>query len=207
MRPDDRMLAGSVGKMFVAVIALQLVEQGRLDLDAPVSRWLGGEPWFARVPNAERLTLRHLLAHRGGVPNHVNDPRFLAAVAQASRDSAALHRAVSPGRSHFFHSRSPAGVRARCRVPLHGHWIPTFGSCDRAKHRRHVLRGGESTHPRPHAARSHDTLRSPRASRSGSWLHGPRQRPPATRETRVWRTSHRESSSRVDRRRFHLERV
>jgi D-alanyl-D-alanine carboxypeptidase len=96
MRPVDRMLAGSVGKMFVAAIALRLEQEGALDLDTPISRWLSTERWYSRVPNAERLTLRHLLAHRGGVPNHVNDTKFIAAVAERARDATALLQPIAP---------------------------------------------------------------------------------------------------------------
>ncbi len=35
---------GSIGKTFTAVAVLQLVDEGRIDLDAPVERYL---PWFA----------------------------------------------------------------------------------------------------------------------------------------------------------------
>jgi CubicO group peptidase (beta-lactamase class C family) len=34
MRPDDRLLMGSVGKTYVSAVALQLVRERRLDLDA-----------------------------------------------------------------------------------------------------------------------------------------------------------------------------
>src|SRR5262245_10311384 len=58
MKPSDRMLAGSVGKTFVAAAILQAVDDGKLDLDSRIERWLGREPWFNRIPNAHSLTLR-----------------------------------------------------------------------------------------------------------------------------------------------------
>ncbi|HVS17338.1 MAG TPA: serine hydrolase domain-containing protein [Planctomycetota bacterium] len=76
LAPDDRLLAGSVGKTFVAATALALVAEGRLDIDAPVGERLGREPWFERLPNAEGLTLRHLLTHRSGLPRYVFAPAF-----------------------------------------------------------------------------------------------------------------------------------
>ncbi|MGY6550244.1 MAG: serine hydrolase domain-containing protein [Roseinatronobacter sp.] len=69
--PDTRMLAASIGKSYVAAVALALEAEGQLDLDAPVSRFLGAKTWFARLPNHDRLTLRHLLNHTGGLPDHV----------------------------------------------------------------------------------------------------------------------------------------
>lgn len=54
----------SCTKTYAAVTALQLVGEGKLDLDAPVARlW----PEFAAA-GKERITLRHLLSHRAGLP-------------------------------------------------------------------------------------------------------------------------------------------
>lgn len=73
---DDRLLAGSVGKTFVAATALALVAEGKLDLDAPIGERLGDAAWFARLPNADGLTLRRLLMHRSGLPRYVFAPQF-----------------------------------------------------------------------------------------------------------------------------------
>ncbi len=54
----------SCTKTFAAVAALQLVEQGKLELDAPVARWW---PEFAAA-GKERVTLRQLLSHKAGLP-------------------------------------------------------------------------------------------------------------------------------------------
>ena len=70
MGKDLRMPSGSIGKTYVAAVALQLVEQGVVQLDAKVSTWLGDEPWFLRLPNADELTLRILLSHTGGITDH-----------------------------------------------------------------------------------------------------------------------------------------
>jgi D-alanyl-D-alanine carboxypeptidase len=74
MHPTDRMLAGSVGKTFVAAAALQLVREGRLSLDTPLSRHLGEAPWFPRLPNAEDLTVRMLLNHTSGIQRYEFKP-------------------------------------------------------------------------------------------------------------------------------------
>ena len=51
MMPNDRMLAGSVGKTFAAATALQLVKEGKIGLEDKIEKYLGREPWFARLPN------------------------------------------------------------------------------------------------------------------------------------------------------------
>lgn len=54
----------SCTKTFAAVAALQLVEEGKLELDAPVARYW---PEFAAA-GKERVTPRQLLSHRAGLP-------------------------------------------------------------------------------------------------------------------------------------------
>jgi len=80
MPPDARMITGSVGKTWVAALALMLSREGVLDLDAPLSERLGDRPWFSRLPNGDRITLRHCLRHEAGVPDHVTCDRFVEEV-------------------------------------------------------------------------------------------------------------------------------
>ncbi len=58
--PETPMVIGSVSKSFTALAIMQLVEAGKLDLDAPVSRYLA---WFDR---SETITVRHLLTQTSG---------------------------------------------------------------------------------------------------------------------------------------------
>ena len=64
--PDDPVRIASVSKLVVAVGVMKLVEQGRLDLDSDVSRWLG---WSLRNPSFpdRPITLRQLLSHTSSV--------------------------------------------------------------------------------------------------------------------------------------------
>ena len=54
----------SCTKTFTAVTALQLVEEGKLELDVPVARYW---PEFAAA-GKQAITLRQLLSHRAGLP-------------------------------------------------------------------------------------------------------------------------------------------
>lgn len=67
MQPTHLLLQGSVGKTYAAAVALQLVAEGRLRLDVPISAYLGGEPWFSRLPNAADITVRQLMNHTSGL--------------------------------------------------------------------------------------------------------------------------------------------
>lgn len=77
MTPACRFMAGSLGKSFFAALALVLEAEGRLDLDAPIARWLGDEPWLERLPNHADLTLRLLLQHRSGLVDHISSFEFV----------------------------------------------------------------------------------------------------------------------------------
>ncbi len=56
---------GSVSKLFTDIAVMQLVEQGKLDLDAPVTRYI---PEFRpRNPFGRAITLRQLMSHRSGL--------------------------------------------------------------------------------------------------------------------------------------------
>ena len=79
MSTSSRMLAASIGKTFVSATVLALAQEARLGLDDRISLWLSDEPWFARLPNNESITIRHLLTHSAGIPNHVDEPVFAAA--------------------------------------------------------------------------------------------------------------------------------
>lgn len=63
--PETWFQHGSIGKSFSAIVTLQLVEEGVLDLQAPVTSYL---PWFAVGGGHEPITLHHLLTHTSGLP-------------------------------------------------------------------------------------------------------------------------------------------
>ena len=58
----------SVSKQFVATAIMMLVEEGKLNLDDPVSKYLDGTPseW-------KQITIRHLLTHTSGIPDFINE--------------------------------------------------------------------------------------------------------------------------------------
>lgn len=82
MTTESRMLAASIGKTFVAATMVSIAQERAIDLDAPVSIWLGENRWFRRLPNYQSLTVRQLLNHTSGLPNHVYLPAFAEAVSK-----------------------------------------------------------------------------------------------------------------------------
>ena len=65
--PRTPFFIGSLTKSFTALAVMQLVEAGRVELDAPIQRYL---PWF-RVADPQasaQMTVRHLLNQTSGLP-------------------------------------------------------------------------------------------------------------------------------------------
>ncbi|MBM4161108.1 MAG: beta-lactamase family protein [Ignavibacteria bacterium] len=77
MAPTDLMLQGSVGKTYVAAIALQLIDEGRLSLDDKIEKHLGAEPWFKRLPNGPDITVRMLMNHTSGLVRYEFNEKFV----------------------------------------------------------------------------------------------------------------------------------
>jgi D-alanyl-D-alanine carboxypeptidase len=62
---------GSMTKTFVAVVVLQLAEEGRINLDA------GIKPYLPALPGADRITPRQLLQHTSGLGDYLDQPAVL----------------------------------------------------------------------------------------------------------------------------------
>jgi D-alanyl-D-alanine carboxypeptidase len=87
MTDNTRMLSASIGKSFVGALCISLAIEGRLSLDEPISRWIDSFDWFQRLPNHESITLRHLLTHSAGIPDHVHMDTFAEAFANAWQET------------------------------------------------------------------------------------------------------------------------
>lgn len=85
---------GSMGKMFTAVSILQLEQAGKLDLTAPVGRYLKGYP---NADIATKVTIANLLTHTGG-SGDIFGPEFAAhrLSLQDAKDYVALYGSRPP---------------------------------------------------------------------------------------------------------------
>jgi CubicO group peptidase (beta-lactamase class C family) len=91
---DTQFRFGSMGKMFTAVAIMQLVERGKVDLEAPIGRYLTDYP---NQDIATRVTVAHLLSHTGGTGNIFGpeyDPR--KASLRSTKDYVALYGSRAP---------------------------------------------------------------------------------------------------------------
>lgn len=100
--PDTAYHIGSVTKTMTAIAIMQLAEQGKVELDAPVQRYL---PWW-RLADAEtsaKVTVRHLLQHTSGFPDNTigllwrDYDRINPSAEQGVRELATVAFAAPPG--------------------------------------------------------------------------------------------------------------
>ena len=89
--PDQPLNIGSITKTFVAVVVLQLVQSGDLDLDADIARW------FPDLPDAGRITVRHLLQHTSGMNDYLESPTVLDDAARAWTPEEQIEVAIGMG--------------------------------------------------------------------------------------------------------------
>lgn len=93
--PRSRFYVASVGKMITAVAILQLVDEGRIRLDEPVSEILIPAGSLARLPNWRTVTVEQLLNHTSGMPDYF-DSDYEEAAAKDLRMLVDAERALSP---------------------------------------------------------------------------------------------------------------
>ncbi|GAA5113134.1 serine hydrolase domain-containing protein [Alloalcanivorax gelatiniphagus] len=102
--PESRVRIASNTKMFTATVVLQLVAEGRVELDAPVERYLPGVV-RGSGNDGRRITVRHLLQQRSGIPDYdalvIDAGGSLGAVAHTYFEPHQLLDAALAERRHF----------------------------------------------------------------------------------------------------------
>jgi CubicO group peptidase (beta-lactamase class C family) len=83
VEPDTLFEIGSIGKTFTAIVMLQLAEEGRLDLNAPVAAVL---PWFEMPIVGRPVTIHDLLTHAAGITSGIDGTPEAAFQVHALRD-------------------------------------------------------------------------------------------------------------------------
>lgn len=83
LTPNTPLRVASNTKTLVAATVLRLWEKGRIDLDSPIEPML--DPKLTAILKADgyrtdRITVRHLLSHSGGLYDHGSDPRYVKTV-------------------------------------------------------------------------------------------------------------------------------
>ncbi len=73
-QPNTKHRLGSITKQFTAMLILQLVAEGKLDLDEPITKYL---PEYPKA-TGDIITTHHLLTHTSGIPNYTSFSKFMA---------------------------------------------------------------------------------------------------------------------------------
>lgn len=72
-QPNTKHRLGSITKQFTAMLILQLVAEGKLDLQEPITTYLPDYP----KASGDIITSHHLLTHTSGIPNYTSFPKFM----------------------------------------------------------------------------------------------------------------------------------
>src|ERR1051325_6326488 len=76
--PETKFRLGSITKQFTATVIMQLVEQGKIKLDAHLSDYL---PDY-RKDTGTKVTIHNLLTHTSGIPSYTSQPGFFENVSR-----------------------------------------------------------------------------------------------------------------------------
>lgn len=69
--PETKFRIGSITKQFVSTLIMQLVEEGKINLDEKMTVYL---PDY-RKDTGDKVTIFHLLTHTSGIPSYTNIPK------------------------------------------------------------------------------------------------------------------------------------
>ncbi len=101
--PDFMRMAGKIryriasnSKMYTAVMIMQLVQEGRLSLDDKLTAF------FPELKNAGKISVRHLLSHRSGIRDYVEeDADFLLMILTDQTDSQGILAKIASYEPNF----------------------------------------------------------------------------------------------------------
>ncbi|MBF9143976.1 serine hydrolase [Hymenobacter properus] len=81
-----RYRVGSISKVFTATMIFQLIEEKKLTLETPLATF------FPQLPNAQTITIDHLLSHHSGLHNFTNDAAYKGYMTQPQTRAQMLAR-------------------------------------------------------------------------------------------------------------------
>ena len=87
MTADHKIKIASITKTFTATLALQLIEEGYLNLDDTIDKFLDNPivkldtlHIYEGMAYGRQITVEHLLSHTSGIKDYMEDPRFIPGV-------------------------------------------------------------------------------------------------------------------------------
>lgn len=109
-RPDTAFRLASIAKSMTAVAVMQLVERGKIDLEAPISKYCAAYPQKVALKDAPdkqySITVRQLLVHQSGVrhnkPDEVLTTRHYNNIGEAIGSFKADPLVIEPGTKYSY---------------------------------------------------------------------------------------------------------
>lgn len=98
IQSTDHFRIGSQTKTFTAAVVLQLVDEGKVALDAPIERYLPGVV-AGNGYDGNAITVRHLLQHTSGIPDNVPSGWATYTLAELVRQGLTRSPVGAPGAS------------------------------------------------------------------------------------------------------------
>ncbi|WP_406464672.1 beta-lactamase family protein [Streptomyces sp. NBC_00111] len=155
MAADSFLRIGSETKTFTVTALLELVDDGLIGLDDPISRYVRG------VPGGHRITLRHLAEMRSGLFPYTSDPGFIKALLSDPRRSFTPRETLAYGFRHantfapgkqFQYSNTNLVLLGLVIEKISGHRLADFihHRVLRPSHLRHTLFPQGAEFPEPH---------------------------------------------------------
>ncbi|MFC8225731.1 serine hydrolase domain-containing protein [Streptomyces sp. NPDC057287] len=181
MAADSFVRIGSETKTFTVTALLELVDDGRIGLDDPISRYVHG------VPGGHRITLRHLAEMRSGLFPYTSDPGFIKALLSDPQRSFTPRESLAYGFKHantsapgkqFQYSNSNLLLLGLVIEKVSGHRLADFigHRVLRPSHLRRTLFPQGAEFPEPHPRGYTDQTLSGRTAdatdRNPSWAWG-----------------------------------
>ena len=112
LQADELFQIGSITKSFIAIVLLQLREEGKLDLEKPIVGYL---PWLRIQSEFAPITTHHLLTHTSGLP---------AAWEVFPSDPAQRHIAAYAPGEQFYYNNMAYAVLGHLAWTLDGRELP-----------------------------------------------------------------------------------
>jgi D-alanyl-D-alanine carboxypeptidase len=92
--PETRYRIGSISKTYTTVLVFKAIEENKLSLEQSIANY------FPSIPNAGKITIRHLLSHRSGIHNFTDDSSYVSWHTQ-KKTEAELVDMITRGGSDF----------------------------------------------------------------------------------------------------------
>ncbi|MEJ0056644.1 MAG: serine hydrolase domain-containing protein [Bacteroidota bacterium] len=81
MKGNNLLYLQSVSKTYMAIGILKLYEQGKIDLEAPITKYLP-EKYSRHIVDADKITIHMLMNHTSGIPEYNSIPGYITKLLQ-----------------------------------------------------------------------------------------------------------------------------